>query len=74
MNEELVDERLETCKIRLNDHSKRIDCLEQRSAAIDVKIGSLCDQIKSLVSTLKWGFGILVAITSLVLGFVAKMK
>ncbi|MBV4417345.1 hemolysin XhlA family protein [Clostridium tyrobutyricum] len=54
-----VDARLNLHDKRLNDHSDRLDKLEQRGAKVDEKVEHLCDQIKSLVSTLKWGMGLL---------------
>lgn len=45
---------------RLNDHSKRIDILEQHQSRTDVKLENLCDQISSLVTTMRWFIGLLV--------------
>lgn len=64
MNEELVNKQLETHEKRLNNHGDRIDKLEQYKSSSEVEIRSLCEQIKSLVSTIKWSMGLL--ITSLV--------
>lgn len=60
MNEELVKDKLDTHERRLNDHSGRIDKLEQRGAAVDTKIDSLCQQLQSLTITLRWFIGLLV--------------
>lgn len=49
-----VDERLTSNDVRLNGHSIRLDKLEQRGASVDTKIENLCEQIRSLVSTIKW--------------------
>ena len=62
-----VDEILENHNIRLDDHDKRIDLLEQFQSRSEVQIMDLCKEIESLVSTIKWSMGVL--ITSL-LGFV----
>lgn len=48
------DERHER---RLNDHSKRIDALEQFKSSTEIEIRNLIEQIKSLVSTIKWFMG-----------------
>ena len=64
---ERVDEILENHNIRLDDHDKRIDLLEQFQSRSEVQIMDLCKEIESLVSTIKWSMGVL--ITSL-LGFV----
>ncbi|MDP4143171.1 MAG: hemolysin XhlA family protein [Bacillota bacterium] len=71
---ERVDERLDNHEKRINGHSDRLDKLEQRGAAVDTKIESLCEQIKNLVNTLKWGFGIIVTITLFVLGYLIKIR
>lgn len=54
-----IDERLETQDDRLNNHAKRIDKLEQYQSRSEVEIRNLCEQIKSLVSTIKWSMGLL---------------
>lgn len=67
MNEEYVAKQLETHEKRLNNHGDRIDKLEQYQSKSEVQISNLCEQIKSLVSTIKWSMGLLV--TTLV-GFI----
>lgn len=54
-----IHEKMEIQDKRLNDHSGRIDKLEQRGAGVDAKIENLCEQIKSLVSIMKWFLGTL---------------
>lgn len=49
-----ISDKIEIHDKRLNDHSGRIDKLEQRGASVDTKIENLCEQIKSLVSIMKW--------------------
>lgn len=49
------DERHER---RLNDHSKRIDALEQFKSSTEIEIRNLVEQIKNLVSTIKWFMGL----------------
>ncbi|CUP72547.1 Uncharacterised protein [Clostridium baratii] len=46
MNEELIKDKLETHNTRLNDHSKRLDQLEQGQAEFRIEIKNLCDSIK----------------------------
>ncbi len=67
MNEEYVTKQLETHEKRLNNHGDRLDKLEQYQSRSEVQIGNLCEQIKSLISTIKWSMGLL--ITTL-LGFI----
>jgi len=67
MNEEFVTKQLETHEKRLNNHGDRLDKLEQYQSRSEVQISNLCEQIKSLISTIKWSMGLL--ITTLV-GFI----
>lgn len=67
MNEEYVTKQLETHEKRLNNHGDRLDKLEQYQSRSEVQISNLCEQIKSLISTIKWSMGLLV--TTLV-GFI----
>jgi predicted nuclease with TOPRIM domain len=60
MNEELIKDKLETHDKRLNDHAGRIDKLEQYQSRSEVQINNLCDQIKNLVTTMKWFMGVLI--------------
>jgi chromosome segregation ATPase len=63
-------ERLKIVDIRLNDHSKKIDNLEQYKSRSESQIENLCKNIESLISTIKWGFGIMGgAVFSALLGF-----
>ena len=71
---ENIKEKIIDNEKRLNNHSHRLDKLEQRAERVDTKIESLCDQIKNLVSTLKWGFGIILTVTLFVLGYLIKIK
>ena len=58
MNEELIKDKLETHNTRLNDHSKRLDQLEQGQAEFRIEIKNLCGSIKGLTSALKWALGL----------------
>lgn len=46
MNEELLKERLDTHERRINNHADRLDKLEIREAARDVKLDNLCDKLE----------------------------
>ncbi|URZ06498.1 hemolysin XhlA family protein [Clostridium felsineum] len=70
----VINDKLDLHNLRLNEHSDRLKKLETRSSAVDEKVENLCEQLKNLVSTLKWGFGILVTITLFVLGYLIKIK
>lgn len=62
-----IDERLEVQDRRINNHSERLDRLEQYQSKSEEQIKNLCKQIESLVSTIKWSMGLL--ITTLI-GFI----
>ncbi|MGM9977828.1 MAG: hemolysin XhlA family protein [Clostridium sp.] len=54
MNEELLRHQLEVHDTRLNDHSKRLDKLEQDSRELQTEIKNLCDNLKNLTNIMKW--------------------
>lgn len=58
MNEELVKYQLEKQENRINNHSERLDKIEQSQAEFKVQIKSLCDNIASLTSAIKWLIGL----------------
>ena len=62
MNDEFVIKQLDTHERRLNNHGDRIDKLEQYQSRSEVQINNLCEQIKSLVSTIKWSMGLLITV------------
>lgn len=53
-----IDEKFEITERRLNNHSSRIDSLEQFRSSTEIEIKNLVEQIKSLVSTIKWFMGL----------------
>lgn len=46
MNEELIRNQIDTHERRINNHSERLDKLEQHEAARDVKIDNLCEKLE----------------------------
>lgn len=60
MNEELVMKELDTHERRLNNHSERIDKLEQSNAELKVHIQNLCSNLESLTSAIKYLVGLVV--------------
>lgn len=46
MNEELIKEKLDVHDKRINNHADRLDKLEIREAARDVKLDNLCDKLE----------------------------
>lgn len=49
-----IDEKFSTNEKRLNNHGERIDKLEQFRSSTETEMRNLIEQIKSLVSTIKW--------------------
>lgn len=62
MNDDFAIKQLDTHERRLNNHGDRIDKLEQYQSRSEVQINNLCEQIKSLVSTIKWSMGLLITV------------
>ena len=52
MNEELEQHILTKHEDRLNDHSRRLDKLEQDAAETRVKLDNLCEKISGLTRVL----------------------
>ncbi|CEO27203.1 hemolysin XhlA family protein [Paraclostridium sordellii] len=57
MNDEVKDHMIETHEKRINNHSERLDKLEQSDVKRDIQIDNLCKSIEGLINTLKWGLG-----------------
>jgi len=53
-----IDEKFNLHEKRINNHSERIDQLEQFKSSTQIEIKNLIEQIKSLVSTIKWFMGL----------------
>ena len=49
-----IDEKFKIDERRLNNHSDRIDKLEQFRSSTETEMKNLIEQIKNLVSTIKW--------------------
>ena len=54
-----IDEKLALDERRLNDHSKRIDNLEQSQARIDESLNGLVAQLTTLNVQLRWFIGLM---------------
>ena len=61
MNEELIKKELETHERRINNHSERIDKLEQSNVELKVHIQNLCKNLESLTGAIKWLIGLCVS-------------
>ncbi|MBU3143960.1 hemolysin XhlA family protein [Clostridium sp. CF012] len=66
MNSETIELKINEHAETLKEHSREIDNLKQDGREFKTEIKNLCENIKSLTSTMKWFMGIWV--TSL-LGF-----
>ena len=55
-----IDEKFDTHERRLNNYGERIDALEQHKSKTETEIKNLIEQIKSLVTTMKWFMGLMV--------------
>lgn len=54
MNEELIQHQISVHETRINNHSDRIDKIENKQAEMNVKIDNLCNSLDSLTSAIKW--------------------
>ncbi len=57
---ERVDEKFKLNENRLNDHSKRLDILEQSQARTEESLKGVVKELSDLNSTLKWFIGVMV--------------
>jgi len=57
MNEELIKDKLETHERRINNHSERLDKLEQDGRELKTELKNLCENLKSLTNMIKWFIG-----------------
>lgn len=55
-----IDKQFETTDKRLNNHSDRLDKLEQNSARLEERLDNLIAQLSSLNTIMRWFIGLLV--------------
>lgn len=60
MNDELRDHKIEVCEKRIDNHSERLDKLEQDSVALKTELKNLCENLKSLTTVMKWFIGLII--------------
>lgn len=60
MNDELIEHKLEIHEKRINNHSERLDKLEQDSVALKTELKNLCENLKSLTTVMKWFIGLII--------------
>lgn len=69
-----IDKQFDTNERRLNNHSERIDKLEQFRSSTETEMKNLVEQIKSLVSTIKWMMtSTIVILASFLIWYIQKM-
>lgn len=67
-----IDEKLEDHEKRLNNHSGRLDKLEQDNVEHKTDIRNLIKKMDDFISTIKWGLGIFVTVSIFVMGVLLK--
>lgn len=55
-----IDEKLDIAERRLNNHSGRIDKIEQVNSRMEERLNGLIEQLGALNTILKWFVGLLV--------------
>ena len=60
-------EMLSDHESRLNGHSKRIDALDVENGSLKTEMKHVCEQIRNLINTIKWGLGIFTTIVLYIL-------
>lgn len=58
MNDESKELMLNLHEKRINNHSERIDKLEQNDVKRDIQIENLCKSIEGLTTSIKWALGL----------------
>lgn len=60
MNEEVKEHMIDVHERRINNHSERIDKLEQNDVKRDIQIENLCKSIEGLTTSIKWALGLFI--------------
>lgn len=69
---EQIKEKLDLHDKRLNNHSDRLDRLEQNEVENRNDIKHLIKKMDDFISTIKWGLGIFVTVSIFVVGIILK--
>ena len=67
-----VNDKFILTEKRLNDHSERLDTMEQDSREYNVQISNLCKQVGDLVSTIKWLIALAVPTVLTIIGLMLR--
>lgn len=69
-----IDKQFGVNNTRLNNHSERIDKLEQFRSSTETEMKNLVEQIKSLVSTIRWMMtSTIVILASFLIWYIQKL-
>ena len=60
MRHDRINERIDTNERRINNHSERLDIIEQVNSRLEERLNNLISQLEQLNSTMKWFIGLLV--------------
>ena len=55
-----IDEKFELAERRINNHSEKIDRVEQSSTRLEERLSGLITQLDTLNTTLRWFIGLMV--------------
>lgn len=67
-----LEDQLKVHDKRLNAHGDRLDVIEQDGREYKVQIQNLCNQVGSLVTTLKWLMGLAVPSILTIIGLLIR--
>jgi len=67
-----IKEKLELHDTRLNNHSNRLDKLEQNETENRTEIKNLIKKMDDFINTIQWGLGIFVTVSIFVIGVLLK--
>lgn len=70
---QVIEKRLDDHDERLDIHDKDINDLKVSSGIYNTKIENLCEQIKNLVTTLKWAIGMAITIMLALLTIIVEL-
>ena len=65
-------EKLDKQEIAITEHTKEISELKQTNMEFKTQIKELCGKVDSLVTTLRWGIGLMVPTLVTLLGILIK--
>lgn len=67
-----IKEALQDHENRLNNHSKRLDVLEQDNRENHIEIKNLIKKMDTFITIIMWGLGIFVTVSIFIIGIMIK--